>query len=144
MKRIRNAPVMTIRGAHLRIPERDVVGDIVFKDGSTVPSMVNSTVATLLLDLIFQIPGEWLTHQDTLHMDRLYNQLVGALKSDLEDTQIVIPIEEGEWEWVDKKLSDDRIGPRLFRANLQPLKHQLQNLAQENELPQTNNPALAL
>lgn len=132
MKHIKNVSLETFRGNVLRVPKRDVDMEIVWEDKERrVLAQENATVARILRELIFQIPGELLTGQDSVHGGRLYNQILLVLS---EEDDGYLDIEEAEWAWAIRKLEDDKIGPKLLHMSHDTVMRQLKELASESRM----------
>lgn len=134
MKRIRNEPVMAYHRKSLTVVKRDGSLNVIWLDKEKrIPQEENATVARLLVEFIVQIPTE--SRLDSIHGQRLYDQVWQSLhKEDGNKLGIssilmeTLEIEEAEWDWVVKKLEDDKIGPRLLGTSLDCVINQLKEL----------------
>ena len=120
-------PVKGLDGQIFRVPEREA-GDVV-KDEAGNPVMRDGTTVDMIDLAIFNIPGQFFTRQDAIHAQRLYNQAHDA-------TDGVMDIKDTEYKWLMKKLADDNIGPKIFRANLMPVEEALKGDKPADETPE--------
>lgn len=109
-------PVKGLDGEVIRVPKREA-GDVV-KDEDGNPVMRDGTTVDIIDLLIFNIPGQVFTRQDAIHAQRLYDQAHDAMDGIME-------VKETEFKWLMKKLADDNVGPKIFRANLIPVEEAL-------------------
>lgn len=139
-KRVKEAPIHNLRGKPFKVVERDEVGDVVWEDeDASKPARVSATASLLLVDLILGFPVRIrpLTRQDTIHGNRLYDQLMASAhaweKDGLESEERFLDIEDAEWEWVTKMLEDDKVGATLYGMNLPSVEKQLRGLEEVGE-----------
>ena len=130
MKRLENVAIKNLRGVGLRVPLRDDAGEVLMETDSK-PRTRDATVSLLLQEFL-NLPASLLTRQDTIHGHRLYNQL---WESTEKGTDRILQIEDAEWDWVMKKLEDDKIGPKLLGMSLDPVIHQLTELETAGRTP---------
>lgn len=117
MKKVMLEPVRTIMGKPFRIPRID--------SDSEEPEIITTTKLVDLLKLIiFSIPRQKLTMQDSIHGTNLYNQL-------LEAKDGVVNIEEAEHDWIKKKVEE--FAPQFFGVNAVRIKDALDNFERKHE-----------
>lgn len=125
MRTVSNIMVQTYKGTPFRVAERDMTGEIQWEDKDRgVPVAHPADLRAVLDEIIMLFPREVLTNQDTIHGTRLYNQIHSA-----SDGQLCI--EDAEWEWLLKRLEDDKVGPRVFGMNAHSITEQIRSLGQD-------------
>lgn len=117
MKRVKLEAVKTIMGKKFRVPKLD--------EDSDEPQTVETTDLVKILEVvIFGIPRQKLTMQDSIHGARLYEQLKGA-------TDGVVAIEDAEHDWIKKKVEE--FAPQFFGVNAVQIKDALENFERIHE-----------
>lgn len=117
--------VKTIKGTPFRVVKRDDKDEVVWKDREReVPETVDATVKDVLELVIFRQPQATITRQDSIHATRLYNQVWESGKRDVGRYEV----EDAEWDWVKKKLEDDKVGPAIFGIQLKAVGDSLEAL----------------
>lgn len=126
MRNVSNIMVETYRGTPFRVADRDITGEVQWEDREKgVPVAHPANLRDMLDEMIMLFPREVMTNQDSIHGTRLYNQIHMAPDG-------VLSIEDAEWDWVLKKLEDDKVGPRIFGMNTHAIAKQMRDLGHGN------------
>lgn len=122
MKRIKLESVKTITGKEFRIPD---INDEP-ADGEVPKTFMTSDLVELLKVIVFSIPRQKITMQDSIHGSNLYRQL-----QQVEDE--VLAIEDGEYTWLKKTVDD--YASMIYGVSAANIKEALENLIdREGEL----------
>jgi len=129
MKHVKNIKLQSFRGTAIQVPSRDENMEIIWEDKAARDmAKEDGTVDKVLRELVFQIPGDLMTGQDSIHGSRLYNQIWESLR---KEDGLSLSIEDAEWEWAIRKLEDDKIGPKLLHMSHHKVLEQFRALAAE-------------
>ena len=129
MKHLANGPILNYQGRPLKAPERDDDGVFIYEGEGDERRVTTheADVADILDLLISGIPTQIMTRQDSIHITRLWGQIH---KDGAEESEI-LNLEDGEWDWVLKKLEDDKVGAKVFGANIHTIEQQLREYERE-------------
>jgi len=83
-----------------------------------------ATIVDLIKGLIFALPRETLTMEDSIRARNLLTQLTKTLDD-------IVPIEEAEHDWIKTKVSE--FGPRTFGVNAVMVRDALDNFERAKE-----------
>ncbi len=106
MKQVKQTLIQTIEGKQLQMPDMDEMGKPVIQEDG--PKMKDANLKDLLRLLIFTMPADKITMEDSIHAHRFFNQVSAA-------TNGTLPIEDAEHDWIKKKVAE--YGPRIFGIN---------------------------
>ena len=139
MKHLANGPILNYQGRPLKAPERDNDGVFIYEGEGDERRVTTheADVADILDLLITGIPTQIMTRQDSIHITRLWGQIH---KDGAEESE-VLDLEDGEWDWVLKKLGDDKVGAKVFGANIHTIEQQLREYEREAFEPAKEKPA---
>lgn len=140
MKHLANGPILNYQGRPLKAPERDEDGVFVYEGEGDERRVTTheADVADILDLLISGIPTQIMTRQDSIHITRLWGQIHGEASG--EDNE-ALALEDGEWDWVMKKLEDDKVGAKVFGANIHTIEQQLKEYERKTSDEAKEKPA---
>lgn len=110
MKKIKDGKIKSLGGIILRVPDVDSLGNVELEAGGGVKTK-DGSISDVLKLLVLRFPIDKITQKDTMHGARLYNQVLAAENG-------VLPIEDGEHDWVMEKFNKSDIGAHLFGMHL--------------------------
>lgn len=145
MKKVKVDKVYGIRRSPLSIAAEDSLGNLVYEGDE--PSytcdkcgnaprkikIVDATVIDVVKMLILRHPAQTLTRQDSIHGDRLWDQM------EKTKTNGVLHIEDAEWDWLMKKLQDDAVGAKIFGTSIYRIEQSIKDLVVDEETKKQGN-----
>lgn len=125
---IMEGAIKTIKGTPYPIAKRNAEDEVVWKnEDKGIPEVVDATVQDIIELVIFRQPPATITRQDSIHAGRLYNQVWESGRRG----KGYYEVEDAEWDWLRKKMQDDKVGPVIFGIQLTSVENCLDALEKE-------------
>lgn len=126
--------IQNVKRSAFKIADRNGEDEVIWEDRDRGIAKVKEAAAKdVLMLIVTAYPQQVLTRQDSIHSNRLYDQIWESEKEVKRRGLTHIVVEDAEWDWVVKALENDKVGPVIFGVHLKRVEDGLKELEKRGE-----------